>query len=465
VATAEREVVSAREARAARERQRRGITGFDDADEDEVAETAVRDVVAEEYEGGGDEMEGDDDDVEGGGGKGGGGDDDDDGGSGSRRAAAVEGDDEDEDDEEGGRRRGGRRVKALSRVAGEARGAPTAAFNEAGDAMEPFHLRQEREDGYFDEFGDYRWKKKSAEDRDAWLEEMDAIAPAQRAAWQATAAAAAPASGGGGGGDDDDSSDGSSEGSRGEAAGRKGDGGGSDDGDETDMAAAKAAWYDTLLAAVEGSETVAGALRRLGKPPPPAAAASAAAPVPPRRRDMTVFNAVTEAADGLLRSGVVDVYTMTRRALVMEANDVRADAGLPPVRLADAAAPAPAAPVPVSAPAPVAVAAVEPAAAAGVERWWKYKWSEAAGAEEFGPFPASQLAAWRAAGFFAAAPAWVQPAGPPTDAPPVPAATAAAAADGGDDSDGDIFAGVGGYKTTGAGGASAAWQPIATIVL
>ncbi|CAN0564143.1 unnamed protein product, partial [Ectocarpus sp. 12 AP-2014] len=44
--------------------------------------------------------------------------------------------------------------------------------NEAGDPIEPFNLRNERDMGYFDTNGNFVWKQEDSE-RDAWLAEMD----------------------------------------------------------------------------------------------------------------------------------------------------------------------------------------------------------------------------------------------------------------------------------------------------
>lgn len=45
------------------------------------------------------------------------------------------------------------------------------AFNEAGIAFEPFHLKQEREEGYFDADGNYI-QYKLDEVKDAWLDSL-----------------------------------------------------------------------------------------------------------------------------------------------------------------------------------------------------------------------------------------------------------------------------------------------------
>ena len=45
------------------------------------------------------------------------------------------------------------------------------AFNEAGVAFEPFHLKKEREEGYFDADGNYI-QYKLDEVKDAWLDSL-----------------------------------------------------------------------------------------------------------------------------------------------------------------------------------------------------------------------------------------------------------------------------------------------------
>ena len=47
------------------------------------------------------------------------------------------------------------------------------AFNEAGVAFEPFHLKKEREEGYFDPDGNYI-QYKLDEVKDAWLDSLAA---------------------------------------------------------------------------------------------------------------------------------------------------------------------------------------------------------------------------------------------------------------------------------------------------
>lgn len=45
-------------------------------------------------------------------------------------------------------------------------------FNDAGEVLEPFNLRDEREGGHFDENMNYVWQKDTGE-IDTWLADMD----------------------------------------------------------------------------------------------------------------------------------------------------------------------------------------------------------------------------------------------------------------------------------------------------
>jgi hypothetical protein len=47
-----------------------------------------------------------------------------------------------------------------------------AQFNEAGERIEPFNLRNERKEGYFDEAGNFVWKKEVGQ-LDPWLASLD----------------------------------------------------------------------------------------------------------------------------------------------------------------------------------------------------------------------------------------------------------------------------------------------------
>ena len=49
---------------------------------------------------------------------------------------------------------------------------PTHSFNDGGIPFEPFHLRREREEGYFDYDGCYVEYRDPDEEADAWLDAL-----------------------------------------------------------------------------------------------------------------------------------------------------------------------------------------------------------------------------------------------------------------------------------------------------
>lgn len=366
------------------------------------------------------------------------------------------------DGEEGGEEK---RVKVLRRVKGELGG--QAHFDEEGQAFEPFNLRSERNEGFFDESGNYTWKKKTAEDYDPWLDELDAMDPKERKRLQEIAARKAGA-GGRGDGEDDDEDEGSSK-------------GGDDVPPEPEAedlpATARVAHLSVLYTSVREGETVAGALRRLGATS--RASTKAAGKGAPKTQEALDFDALTEAADALLTNGMVDIYSTQRRALLLELNDARDDAGLPPVReVAAASASVPSAP-------PVVLAAPPAVAFDTTVRRWEYRWgapegnsgangsggtSDSAGAAApaaYGPYTSAEMAAWRAAGYFAGRPVFVRDlqaaaASAPAQAAGLGAGTSGAAMDE-DDDDGDIFGGVGKYTAPPGTAGPAGWVPVDSV--
>jgi len=60
-----------------------------------------------------------------------------------------------------------------SRAEGEEDGDVGVKINEDGDVVEPFHLQNEREEGHFDQAGNYVFHRKKKGEEDAWLEGMD----------------------------------------------------------------------------------------------------------------------------------------------------------------------------------------------------------------------------------------------------------------------------------------------------
>jgi hypothetical protein len=442
-----------------------GVDFFDDDEEGGAGGGGAGEEVVEEEAGEGFDVDDDDE----------GGDEREDAGGGADFGARVgkgagAGAGGGDDDDEGGA--GGRVVKKIKRVRGEQGGRLEEEFNEAGQAFEPFNLRAEREDGYFDESGNYHWKKKGADDYDPWLQELDSMDPkARRALQERTAEVAGDDDGGGGEGDDEDGSKG---------------GGGDDDelppeAPAEDLPpAARVGHLTRLWEAVREGETVSDALRRLGAASRAAAKAAAAGGSSssgsrkgaPPTAEQASFDGFVEAADALLTNGMVDVYSAGRRDLLLELNDARDDAGLPPVREPTAAGGGAGPPPPPPPGAAVAAAAATAASSAGasaaavappapqpqpqldaVTKRWAYKWALDEGTQVHGPFTSAEMAAWAGAGYFAGRQLYVQD----TLAAAAPPAAAAAP----DDADDDIFGGVGKYVAPPA--ATPAWVPLESV--
>jgi len=76
----------------------------------------------------------------------------------------VEGDDDEEDDE--------RKVRRMTKQFAWEEERMEEEFNEAGDKMEPFNLKNERTEGFFDETGNFVWKKEEGGE-DAWLASLE----------------------------------------------------------------------------------------------------------------------------------------------------------------------------------------------------------------------------------------------------------------------------------------------------
>lgn len=181
-------------------------------------------------------------------------------------------DDGDEDDEEPGVPGEVRRSNAA--VEGEED--TEEKFNDAGEVMEPFNLKDERDGGHFDENMNYVWGKEKAEP-DAWLADLDEAAMekgiGEAAAAQKRKLAAQ---------DEQDSKLASQPRDR-ESLRRE------------------------LFSILQNGETVPKALRRLGKRPAGVARAASS--------DRAIFSRLTEAADGLIVLGVTDVYDLSYDAI------------------------------------------------------------------------------------------------------------------------------------------------------
>ena len=186
-------------------------------------------------------------------------------------------------------------------------------FNEVGERIEPFNLRAERaNDGFFDANGNFVWKRGDAEP-DAWLASMDEAAE---------------------------------EAAVGEALARSKQ---MDESDGEDDSREPSELIAELIKLLEPGETVASAVRRVGKQ---------------LKGDKSVrptFERLTSAADALVRSGRGGVYEETREAL--EA------AGKPP-RLK---------------------------AKPDDVRRWEYR---AKDGRTYGPYTTQQILDWRADGYF-----------------------------------------------------------------
>lgn len=342
----------------------------------------------------------------------------------------------------------------LKRALGETQSERMAQdFNEAGDAFEPFNLRREREEGHFDASGEFVWKKKSADDYDAWIDSIDNLDPRTRSEMQSAAAMAAQAKGGGQGGaraagDDDDDDDNDDD-----------DDAGEEDSDEDatpeNSLARRASSLSTILSLLLPKETVAAALRRLsghvgavGAPIKPKggrlAAPSGASTLP--GRDMAAFDRLTEAADYLCGAdGLVDVYGMDARKISWALEDMKGESGLgvAPETPAVGGAASTALGIPSSSSAPVPTSHV----------LWHYKLSEGdTTAPTYGPFSSEQMAAWCALGFFKAQAVWVASTHIGQSETPLSSSIAAASAVAhkaeplqGEDTEDDIFAGAGTY--------------------
>lgn len=209
-----------------------------------------------------------------------------------RDVGGDQGDDVDLDDDE-------EEVGRMGEVVGEEADG-TEKYNERGEVIEPFNLRSERaNDGYFDANGNFVWKHDN-EEPDAWLAQMDesAVEAAIGDAVKRKLVAEA------------------------------------DEEEDIDLETSTR----VLAYSLHGSETVAAALRRLGKG------------FPETRTD---FDRLTSLADALVRSGRVEAYEDNRESLLKDA---------PPDM-----------------------------------RHWEYR---AADGNVYGPFSTSQIIEWRDQGFF-----------------------------------------------------------------
>jgi hypothetical protein len=251
-----------------------------------------------------------------------------------------------ESDEDNDGNSGANRGRHIRKIRGEDAG-PIVEADEKGVTIEPFNLRGEREQGYYDASGDYTWKKSSKdeeeEEKDAWLDELDEMDPALRRKLQADVEAAHArklvkegksslssafaqrgVKGGGGDEDDEDEADDIEEGDRlgGKDAPLFGDG----DSDVSAGPAARCAYLQVLCDTLRDGETAAAALRRLGAGAKKRSWQKVDESVPKQSaEDLLAFNALTDALDGLVNDGLVDAYTLTRALAKSELRQSQAE--------------------------------------------------------------------------------------------------------------------------------------------
>ena len=321
-----------------------------------------------------------------------------------------------------------RKKVTMKRALGE-RGSERMAedFNDAGDAFEPFNLHREREDGHFDASGEFVWKKKSADDYDAWIDSIDTLDPRARSEMQRSAATASRSKGWAVTNEADEPDDGDD------------DNDAEDDDDEDsapiDAGARKISSLEVVLELLlPKGETVAAALRRLsghagatgakatgGRARLPSSHAVADLP----GRDMASFDRLTEASDYLCGAGgLPDIYSMDARKISWELDDARGSVASHGVTGSGGTV------TPLQAIAQPAVSTAQPAAS------WVYKLSDTdALAVVHGPFSSEQMSSWAGMGFFKVQPVWVARVPLPVATP-----TAVATAEVLDEGE-DIFAG------------------------
>ncbi|CAM9383898.1 unnamed protein product, partial [Phaeothamnion confervicola] len=270
--------------------------------------------------------------------------------SGDNVTVGAEDDDDDEEEQAAPRR-------MTSAISGEEEDTGQR-FNEAGDAIEPFNLREEREVGHFDNEGTFVWRKEQ-EEPDAWIAGLEdggggseeaigaaAAAQSRRRRAERDAAAAAASRRAGGGADGDGGAEalevlGTRElhiklavllqpgetplkalrrlgggvtggGGRGRGGGGRGRGGRSTRGGSSGSGAAGGAASASISngdAATVGNGAAAASAGGRGG----AAAAADAGERPPG--DEEAFVRLTEITDALLQRGQVDIYQQTREEL------------------------------------------------------------------------------------------------------------------------------------------------------
>eukprot|EP00744_Colponema_vietnamica_P019757 GILI01027987.1.p1 GENE.GILI01027987.1~~GILI01027987.1.p1 ORF type:complete len:361 (-),score=85.00 GILI01027987.1:56-1138(-) len=232
---------------------------------------------------------------------------------------------------------------------------PEEGFTETGFRIEPFNMKREMEQGYFDEFGTYHEKRNEDDVTDPWLEEVDA----GRISFKSKELKSVQVT---------------------EAARTK-----KEEADKTPAVSARdlPSIKASLCCLLQSGETPSQALRRLGaeakkprqqkpkskKTSQEEDAMSTEAPEAKKEaEDAEVvdeqeltrrqhFNLVTEMCDKLVQLGDYNCYSQTKEQL-------QASLGLTP----------------------------SPSSASGV--FWQYKWYAEEGAETYGPFSSKDILDW-----------------------------------------------------------------------
>ena len=236
--------------------------------------------------------------------------------------------------------------------------ASAEAVNEAGDAIIPFNLKGDEEEGFYDAGGTFVWRKDkdAVVQEDAWLEDnaSEASLQATRAAREAREQAEDEAA----------------------TAAEQAE-------DEAEGATALEARLHRLL---RPGESVARALQRLGPQKIAPGGGRKARRMVLTGQAKADFDAVASAADRLLAAGSMDVYQAKRESFARAAARESAAAELAAEREAEAAA--------------AAAGGGGSSDDSAVAAQWEYK--SADGVLQ-GPFSTGQVLAWRAQGYFTGA--------------------------------------------------------------
>lgn len=247
----------------------------------------------------------------------------------------------DESDGESGVVNRGRHIR---KIRGEDAG-PSMEADEKGVTLEPFNLRGEREEGYYDASGEYNYWKKSSKDeedeeeeKDAWLDELDEMDPALRRKLQADVEAAharkmqkegrssAAAAAGRVGGDDDEDDEADDDDERALKGSKDAPLFGDGDSDVSAGPQARCGYLQVLCDTLRDGETAAAALRRLGAGAKKRSWQKVDESVPKQSaEDLLAFNALTDALDGLVNDGLVDAYSLTRAMAKSELRQSQAE--------------------------------------------------------------------------------------------------------------------------------------------